>query len=61
MKYEYLRDRGPIDSAEAFIDNAASRSSLSGMDYQVQCPGNPAVPAGRWLRDELARFRGYAG
>ena len=61
MKYEYLRDRGQIDSAEAFIDNAASRSSLSGRDYQVQCPGTPPVPAGTWLRDELARFRGHAG
>jgi hypothetical protein len=61
MKYEYLRDRGKIDSAEAFIDNAASRSSLSGEDYQVQCPGGPPVPSATWLRDELARFRAHAG
>jgi hypothetical protein len=61
MKYEYLRQRGRIDSAETFIEGAASKSSLSGQDYQVQCPGNPAIPAGTWLRDELARFRGDQG
>jgi hypothetical protein len=61
MKYEYLRDRGKIDSAEAFIDGAASHSSLSGEDYRVQCPGGPAVPSAMWLRDELARFRARVG
>ncbi len=61
MKFEYLRDRGEIDSAEAFIDNAASKSSLSGKDYQVQCGASQAIPSRTWLRDELARFRGHAG
>lgn len=57
MKYEYLRDRGLIGSAEDFIDRAASRSSLSGKDYLVQCPGAAAVPSGAWLRSELEHYR----
>lgn len=60
-KLDYLSDRGMIDSAETFIDKAASRSSLSGSDYLVQCPGAAAVASGSWLRSELARFRGERG
>jgi hypothetical protein len=56
-KYEWLKERGKIDSAESFIDNAASRSSFSGKDYLVQCPGAESVPSASWLKVELARFR----
>ena len=56
-KYEYLKERGQIDSAESFIDNAASKSSFSGKDYLVQCQGAQAVPSGSWLKAELIRFR----
>jgi hypothetical protein len=56
-KYEYLRDRGQIDSAESFIDNAASKSSFSGKDYLVQCPGTTTVPSADWLKSELVRYR----
>ena len=56
-KYEYLKERGKIDSAESFIENAASRSSFSGNDYLVQCQGAAAVPSATWLTAELARFR----
>src|SRR5689334_12851455 len=44
-KLDYLRKHGEVDSAESFIDKAASRSSLSGSDYRVQCPGAAAVPS----------------
>lgn len=60
-KYGYLIERGMIDSAEAFIDKAASRSGFSGSDYLVQCPGADAMPSGAWLKAELARFRQYKG
>ena len=56
-KYEYLKDRGKIDSAESFIENAASKSSLSGDPYLVQCPGSDTVPSASWLKAELERFR----
>jgi hypothetical protein len=57
LKYEYLAPRGKADSAEAFIENGASRSSFSGKDYLVECPGSAAVPSNGWLRAELERFR----
>jgi hypothetical protein len=60
-KYEWLKDRGKIDSAESFIDNAASRSSFSGKEYLVQCPGRASVPSGAWLKAELTRYRQAAG
>ena len=56
-KYEYLKERGQISSAETFIENAAARSSFSGKDYLVQCQGAGSVPSATWLRSELARFR----
>jgi hypothetical protein len=57
MKYEYLTERGMIDSAEAFIDKAASKSSFSGEDYLVQCTGSPPTATSGWLKAELLRFR----
>ena len=56
-KFEYLADRGMIESTEAFIDQAASRSSISGKEYLVQCPGAEPVPAATWLKTELVRYR----
>ena len=57
FKYQYLRSRDMIASAEDFIEKAASRSSLTGQEYLVQCPGSAAVATGGWLRSELDRFR----
>lgn len=57
MKFEYLADRGQIESTESFIDKAASRSSLSGQEYLVQCAGAQPVPAAAWLKTELGRYR----
>ncbi len=56
-KYEWLKERGKIDSTESFIENAASRSSFSGKDYLVQCQGAEPVPSASWLKAELARYR----
>ncbi|MBL8492246.1 MAG: DUF5329 domain-containing protein [Rhodocyclaceae bacterium] len=56
-KYQYLAGKGLADTAEAFIEGAASRSSLSGKAYQVQCAGGPALDSGAWFREELARYR----
>jgi len=57
MKYQYLRDLGKARDAESFIEEAAARSSLSGKDYLVQCPGEAAMASAAWLKAELARFR----
>lgn len=56
-KYEYLLRRDAVDSTERFIDLAASRSSMTGRAYAVQCPGQPAVDSATWFRRVLARLR----
>jgi hypothetical protein len=55
QKYDYFRNR--IDSTEAFIEYAASRSTVSGQDYRVQCPGRTSITTRAWLGAELARYR----
>ena len=54
MKYDYVRKK--INSAEDFITYAASRSSLSGRLYMVNCGGG-WQSSQDWLLDELRRFR----
>lgn len=56
-KYEYLLKRGLVPSAEAFIQRAATESSVSGKPYLVKCGQAPPVPSAAWLREELAKFR----
>ena len=60
-KYAYLARGDRIQTAEDFIEQAASKSSLSGLPYQVRCSGQEAVTSNEWLRDLLARYRAHAG
>lgn len=53
-KYDYLQSR--IRTAEDFIRQAASRSSMSGEPYRIQC-SEATVLCADWLRDELRRYR----
>jgi Family of unknown function (DUF5329) len=60
-KYNYLVAGGRIKTADDFIEQAASRSSMSGQDYQIQCEAGPAVPSGLWLRTALTGYRTSLG
>ncbi|WP_448228225.1 DUF5329 domain-containing protein [Pseudoxanthomonas mexicana] len=57
-KYDYLLKRDLVDTAEQFIERAATKSSMSGRAYQVRCPGQPAQPAAAWFKARLAALRG---
>jgi hypothetical protein len=57
MKYDALAMKGMIGKAEDFIDKAASKSSLSGKDYQIRCQDGKTISSAQWLSDELMRFR----
>lgn len=57
-KLEYIEKRGTVQSAEQFIELAASRSSLSGRAYQVGCGAQAPVPSQQWLTEQLGRVRG---
>lgn len=56
-KYDYLEKKGWVNSAEDFIERAASKSSVSGRAYRVQCASEKAVPSAQWLTTELLRYR----
>lgn len=56
-KKAYLVNQGSVASAEAFIAKAASKSSMTGSPYLVQCGDAPAVESGPWLTLELNRLR----
>ena len=57
-KYDYLLKRDLADTAEQFIERAASKSSMSGRPYQVRCPGQPTQPAATWFKAKLDALRG---
>jgi hypothetical protein len=60
-KYEMLAARDLINTAEDFIEKAATKSSVSAQPYQVRCSGAEAVTSNQWLRDALARYRAHTG
>lgn len=56
-KYEYLVRKDRILSAEDFIEQAATESSMSGKPYLVKCADGIPVKSAIWFKDELARYR----
>ncbi len=59
-KLDYLENKGAIASAEQFIERAATQSSISGKQYQVQCGNHTPVPSSQWLHTELQALRAGA-
>jgi hypothetical protein len=60
-KYNFLAAGNRIKTADDFIEQAATRSSMSGQDYQIQCEAGTAVPSGLWLRTALTGYRTSLG
>jgi len=58
MRLKYQRGKRYATTAELFIERLASKSSLSGKPYQIECPGSDAVPSGEWLTARLQEYRG---
>ena len=56
-KLQYLEERGAVQSAEQFIELAATSSSMSGQPYLVRCDNGAPVPSGTWLRTQLQKVR----
>jgi hypothetical protein len=56
-KFEYFAARKDIETAEDFIDKAASKSSLSGHSYEVRCGDCTGIATSAWLSAVLARYR----
>ena len=56
-KLRYLEDRGAVQSAEQFIELAASSSSTTGQPYLVKCGNGAPVQSETWLRTQLGAMR----
>jgi hypothetical protein len=56
-KYDALAAANRIHTAEDFIEQAATKSSLSGEAYAIRCQSDPVLTTNQWLRDVLARLR----
>ncbi len=59
-KLDYLEGKNLVQSAEQFIEQGASSSSMSGKSYEVRCGATPAVPSQRWLLERLKTIRATA-
>ena len=60
-KYQALAAGGQIETAEDFIDKAASSSSMSGQAYLIRCGGGAPMTTRQWFSAALARYRGTSG
>jgi hypothetical protein len=56
-KYEYLAARSQLNSAEDFVDKAATRSSMLGEVYLMRCGNAAPQPSEQWLRARLKAMR----
>jgi hypothetical protein len=56
-KLKYLEDRGAVQTAEQFIELAASSSSMSGQAYLVRCSNAAPVTSATWLLSQLQAMR----
>jgi hypothetical protein len=59
-KYDFLAAKGLVNSAEDFIERAATKSSLSSKAYAIKCGTGPVVTTNQWLRQALAGYRSSA-
>jgi hypothetical protein len=56
-KLKYLEERGAVQTAEQFVELAASSSSTTGQPYLVKCGSGTPVQSGTWLLSQLQVMR----
>lgn len=56
-KLEQVEEQAKVPTTEAFIEMAASKSSMTGKPYLVQCPGEKSVASAWWLATQLTAVR----
>lgn len=57
LRMKYGRGRKYVKQAEQFVSRLASKSSMTGKPYRIQCEGEAAVNAADWFRAKLADYR----
>ena len=58
-KLEAMGDE--VKTARQFIEQIASKSSMSGLPYHVKFPDGRKMPAGQFLHEELKRLEALQG
>ena len=56
-KLDHVESKESVKTAEGFIYLAASKSSVTGVAYQVRCRGQAPVASTAWLLRQLDEFR----
>jgi hypothetical protein len=56
-KLDYLEGKDLVKTAEQFIAQGASSSSMSGKAYLVRCAGQAPVESAGWLKAQLQQLR----
>lgn len=56
-KYKYLQDKNLVNSAEKFIERAATQSSFSGKPYQIKCANDMVQSSNPWFQAVLQSYR----
>jgi len=57
VRRKYAHFRKEISNTENFIRYSATKSTISGRYYEVQCPGEVPVRSQDWLLKELKVYR----
>jgi hypothetical protein len=60
-KYNGLVALRRFVSTLEFIEDAATKSSVTGRPYLIRCAGREPVPTNQWLREALERYRRDGG
>ena len=56
-KLDHVESKAAVKTAEGFIYLAASKSSATGVAYQVRCSGQAPEASAAWLLKQLAELR----
>ncbi len=61
LRMKYKRGRRYASTTEKFIENLASKSSMSKKPYFIACKGAERTESGAWLMQLLAEYRAERG
>lgn len=57
LRLKYRKGKSYAPTAEAFIENLASQSSMTKTAYYLITPQGEKIPSGDWLRQRLIQLR----
>jgi hypothetical protein len=57
LRLKYSKGKSYAQTAEAFIDNLASQSSISKKPYYLLTPKGEKIPSAYWLHQQLIQLR----